>query len=138
MCGVVLDRADRDYCDGCLREYRAESAAAFAHTGPAALAAMRASGRDPAHGGEAGLMRGTRNAAHVRENAAWEATTDGRPDPEEFRERLLPAIQRVPLSAIMEATGLSLRYCSVIRRGLQTPHPRHWDALARLGQDRGA
>jgi hypothetical protein len=28
-----------------------------------------------------------------------------------------------------EATGLSLRYVSLIRRGERTPHPRHWEAL---------
>lgn len=38
----------------------------------------------------------------------------------------------------MEATALSLRYCSLIRRGLQVPHPRHWGALAQLGHESGA
>lgn len=38
-------------------------------------------------------------------------------------------LQGVPLSAMMRATGLSLRYCSLIRRGLAVPHPRHWAAL---------
>jgi hypothetical protein len=27
------------------------------------------------------------------------------------------------------ATGLSLRYVSLIRRGERTPHPRHWQAF---------
>jgi hypothetical protein len=26
----------------------------------------------------------------------------------------------------MQATGLSLRYCWLIRRGERIPHPRHW------------
>jgi hypothetical protein len=99
---------------------------------------MREEGNDPAHGGEAGLMRCKRNAAHVRENAAWEAASGENADPAEFRERVLPAIQVVSLSAIMEATGLSLRSCSLIRRGMQTPHPRHWDALAQVGHESGA
>jgi len=30
---------------------------------------------------------------------------------------------------MVAATGLSVDYCSKIRRGLKTPHPRHWEAL---------
>jgi hypothetical protein len=29
---------------------------------------------------------------------------------------------------MMQATGLSLRYCSLIRRGY-VPHPMHWESL---------
>jgi hypothetical protein len=42
---------------------------------------------------------------------------------------ILPFIQEVPLSHLQQATGLSLRYVSLIRRGERTPHPRHWRAL---------
>jgi CHAT domain-containing protein len=35
-------------------------------------------------------------------------------------------IQDVPLSRLQKATGLSLRYVSLIRRSERTPHPRHW------------
>lgn len=45
----------------------------------------------------------------------------------------LPPIQRVPLSQLQRATGLSLRYVSLIRRGERTPHPRHWQALIGAG-----
>jgi hypothetical protein len=38
----------------------------------------------------------------------------------------------VPLSHIMKATGFSRRYASLARRGLYTPHPVHYDALADL------
>jgi hypothetical protein len=40
-------------------------------------------------------------------------------------------IQSVPLSRLQHATGLSLRYVSLIRRGERTPHPRHWRRCAR-------
>jgi len=36
------------------------------------------------------------------------------------------------LSRIMKATGFSRRYASMARRGLFTPHPVHYDALATL------
>ena len=46
-----------------------------------------------------------------------------------FRRDILPLNQNVPLSRLQRATGLSLRYASLIRRGERTPHPRHWAAF---------
>jgi hypothetical protein len=44
----------------------------------------------------------------------------------------------ISLSRLLRATGLSLRYVSLIRRGERTPHPRHWQAFmgAALGEAR--
>ncbi len=108
----------------------------FASAGPGALARRRTEGIDPAHGGEAGRAKGRRNAAHAVANAAWEAEHGSDWDPEEYRQDNLPGLQDVPLSMMMEATGLSLRYCSLMRRGEEVPHPRHWEALADLGETR--
>jgi hypothetical protein len=44
---------------------------------------------------------------------------------------ILPLIRDIPLSRLQRATGLSLRYVSLIRRGERTPHPRHWQSLLR-------
>ena len=30
---------------------------------------------------------------------------------------------------LAKATGLSISYCALIRRGERVPHPRHWRAL---------
>ena len=46
-----------------------------------------------------------------------------------FQRDILPLIQEIPLSRLQRATGLSLRYVSLIRRGERTPHPRHWQAF---------
>jgi hypothetical protein len=46
-----------------------------------------------------------------------------------FQRDILPLIQDVPLSQLQRATGLSLRYVSLIRRGERTPHPQHWSAF---------
>lgn len=46
-----------------------------------------------------------------------------------FAEEVLPMLLEVSLDAMAQATGLSKGYCSFIRRGIKTPHPRHWDAL---------
>jgi hypothetical protein len=50
-----------------------------------------------------------------------------------FQRDILPLIEHVPLRRLQEATGLSLRYVSLIRRGERTPHPRHWQALPAVG-----
>jgi hypothetical protein len=46
-----------------------------------------------------------------------------------FQRDILPLIQDVPLSRLQRATGLSLRYASLIRRGERTPRPRQWQGL---------
>ena len=50
-----------------------------------------------------------------------------------FKRDILPRLQDVPLSRIMKVTGFSRRYASLVRRGLCTPHPAHYDSLGKLG-----
>lgn len=137
LCGVVLDRRDRDYCDDCLPDRRSEQAAAFAQAGPAVLAVLRADSIDPAHGGAAGRKRGERNAAHVAAVERWRrehgaAERDVTANPHAFACDILPGLQSVPLRVMADATGLSESYCSFVRRGQKVPHRRHWTTLARL------
>jgi hypothetical protein len=98
------------------------------------LAAARAEGRDPAHGGEAAAKRGATNARQLRESFEWDQQNE-RPDPAVFKTEILPGIQAIPLRQMTKATGLSEPYCSLIRRGQRTPHPRHWEALRTLARD---
>lgn len=51
---------------------------------------------------------------------------------QQLREVVLPALGVVSLTDMQRATGLSNSSCSRIKRGLMTPHPRHWGALAEL------
>lgn len=132
-CGVILGDSARRYCDECLPDIRLEhDTNTFAVAGPTKLAALRAAGTDPAHGGKAGKARGQRNAAHVAAAVRWEHEQSDTPAPETFARDILPALQSVPVRAIAEATGLTKGYCSFVRRGLKVPHRRHWEALARL------
>jgi len=132
-CGTILDDPRRRYCDACLPAIREEQLPGFAASGIATLAARRAAGDDPAHGGDASTQRGSRNAAHHHANAAWEEIgTDSVSDPEAFTRDILPCLQATPLKAMAEATGLSQGYCSFIRRGIRVPHRRHWHTLATL------
>ncbi len=43
-------------------------------------------------------------------------------------------LRDVPLPALVKATGLSKAHCSLIKRGLRVPHPRHWEALEALAE----
>ncbi|MGO8947064.1 MAG: CRISPR-associated endonuclease Cas1 [Ktedonobacterales bacterium] len=131
-CGAELSRANSTYCEACLIERREEYVPAFLAAGPEVLAELRAVGQDPAHGGEAAAKR----AAHIRSRTAalaeWKANHDrgAVQEPElDFRRDILPDIREVSLTTLMQATGLSLRYCWLIKTGQKTPHPRHWQAL---------
>jgi hypothetical protein len=66
------------------------------------------------------------------ENAEWERLHTSQDLQLDFLQDIQPALQCSPLSKIMDATGLSLRYSSLIRRGLKIPHRRHWAKLAQL------
>lgn len=101
---------------------------------------MRASGIDPSQTGEAAEKRRTSMKQRRREEAEWDAE---HPDMEGERaayvREILPTLQQLSLSTIASATGLSQQYCSLIRRGLRVPHPRHWQTLAHIrGEDRGS
>lgn len=120
-------------CDGCLPERRREQCETFATSGPAALAKLRSEGNDPSHGGDVGKKRGKSNAKRAAERAGWEAKHgDGAAERERFSSEILPRLAGAPLSRIVESTGLSPRYASLIRRGLYTTHPLRYDVLREL------
>ena len=129
-CGGPLPNAKRQFCDDCLPDEEQEKLSLFEQAGPAALAQLRAEGRDPTVTADARHKLGLANSRRQLDAARWNAEHD-QPDNEMFRKEILPGLQDVPLSRIMEATGLSLRYCSQIRQGY-VPHPRHWGRLRHL------
>jgi CRISPR-associated endonuclease Cas1 len=53
-------------------------------------------------------------------------------DPEKFRQSILPGLQGVTLSKIMQACDVSKSTASVIRSGKLVPAERHWSRLAAL------
>lgn len=145
-CGVVLEPgARRRYCDECMPRRRAVlgtgegwealeiTRSAFAAAGGrAALAKMRADGRDPAHGREAAERRGRTIAAQLAAVTAWDQEHGNIDDGTDFARDVLPGLRHVPLQVMASATGLSRGYCSFIRRGLKVPHRRHWASLEKL------
>jgi CRISPR-associated endonuclease Cas1 len=130
-CGGPLPNSGRSVCDDCLPERRQENAAALAESGPAALARMRAEGRDPMDRPEARRKVGAANAKRKREAAEWERTNE-KPDPEVFTREILPLLENVPLTQMERATGLSKRSCSRIKHGW-VPHAMHWARLLSAG-----
>ncbi len=133
-CGAeVGDYRDR-HCFQCFKLLRVDAAPRLRGAGPAALARMRAEGRDPTHGGETRRKRAAKAALRHREHAGWRRTREQiARDREQFVEVILPKLRDVPLPALVNATGLSKAHCSMIKRGLRVPHPKHWVLLTGNG-----
>lgn len=51
---------------------------------------------------------------------------------EVYVKRVQPALASVAKSQVRSALGVSEPYSSDIRAGERVPHPRHWEALAKL------
>jgi CRISPR-associated protein Cas1 len=129
-CGEEVPRRDRVYCDDCLPHYQREQyATAFHGSGLRAIERVRTDGDDPTHGAEAAAARASTNIERKREAREWDERYGKLTDLSAFQREILPLIQSVPLSRLQQATGLSLRYVSLIRRSERTPHPRHWEAF---------
>lgn len=79
----------RTTCSTCLPEARSAGRASFQRAGPAAIARLRAAGRDPTHGGSAAARRGATQTARLREQLAWQGPPA---DPAAFAADVLPAI----------------------------------------------
>lgn len=131
-CGTILERRGRIYCDDCLPKYRDEHASSFSDAGRKRMAELRATGRDPSKGGEVGRRRGAKNSQHMKEQKIWESEHGPKADPEVFTREILPKLQDISLAKMAQATCLSQQYCSLVRRGLKAPHPRHWDGFKKL------
>lgn len=122
---------NRTQCDECLPSTQAEHLESMVSAAHDRLRKMRESGEDPAHGGTPAQKRGAANRDHQLAVHEWN-TTHGSVDRELFAQEILPMLQDVSLDVMARATGLSKGYCSFIRRGIKTPHPRHWDVLTRI------
>ena len=131
-CGAPLPNRQRRFCDDCLPDEQRQLTMGFSAAGVAALAKMRAEGREPMDGHQARRKLSEANVQRHREAREWDRTHE-KPDPEVFRREILPLLQDVPLSQMKAATGLSVTMCARIRRGY-APHPRHWARLRAEGE----
>jgi CRISPR-associated protein Cas1 len=134
-CAGPLPRRGRVYCDDCLPHYQREQyQEAFHSSGLAVIEHRKTQGADPTHGATAAGRRAATNVIRKREVREWDEQHGKLVDLSAFERDILPLIQGVPLSRLQKATGLSLRYVSLIRRGERTPHPRHWQAFITAAQ----
>ncbi len=129
-CGEpVLDK-ERKHCDKCLPSRQEENTALLLSSGVEALKQARQNGCDPAHGGEAARKRGETQRQRIEKRKQYEKEHGNL---EEERARFLsniqPKIKNIPLPAIIKATGLSLRYASLIKNGKHVPHPVYYAKL---------
>ncbi len=117
-------------CDVCRSAFQEQSE--WLTAGRSRLAKLREQGKDPAHGGKAGRKRAAKISVENRKSAQWTRDNPDRPNPDVFGDEILPGLQQISLKEMRDATGLSLDYCSKIKRGIKTPHPRHWESLRTL------
>jgi hypothetical protein len=90
-------------------------------------------GRIVAHSPEASARRietkrrhdAARRSWQPSDNPAWlnEAT---------YRKRIAPCLVEITVRAISSTLAVSEPYAADIRTGKRQPHPRHWQALAKL------
>jgi hypothetical protein len=102
-CGIALTDRRRRYCDACRTRRFVERGAEARRSAGTVLAQLRAEQRDPAHGGKAAKIRGAKNAAHQQAEREWRGD---RPDPEVFREEILPGLRLLTISELVVAGAL--------------------------------
>jgi len=89
-------------------------------------------GRLAARRPEARAKHVTSRRRHAQACSAWDASTQPAwLNSEVFAQQVQPLLAEIPTSAIRSRIGISRWYASRIRQGYR-PHPRHWQALAKL------
>jgi hypothetical protein len=149
MCGAELGRSTRKYCDVCLPVHTASKLSeARAHQ-----LTLRETGKDKRSSPE---NKATRSAATRRQNAInreWKAKHPEPPNPQAFRDEILPSLKGVSLSKLTAVSGLSRSACQKIRArqsrpasaALDTPEEHwvvpdrdHWYARRNLAKNRAS
>jgi CRISPR-associated endonuclease Cas1 len=90
-------------------------------------------GRIAAQQPEVLVRLGERQRSHRKAELDWKS--EDKPtwlDEKAYRDQVHPKLANISVSTIAMALGVSIPYASGIRVGRNTPHPRHWLALARL------
>lgn len=71
---MILERQERDNCDGCMPEEVRTSAMAFCEAGRAKLEALRETGEDPVHSVHANRRRGETISRRQQEFREWDTS----------------------------------------------------------------
>lgn len=117
--GARLTVRKRLFCEQCLPDRRQEmqgaSGKAFQAAGPAKIAELRTSAKDPTQTGEAQARRRATASAQRQAILAWR--DDGSLDRVDFKRDILPKLQSLSVRAIAEAMGSSISHASKVRSG---------------------
>ncbi|MDQ3690973.1 MAG: CRISPR-associated endonuclease Cas1 [Chloroflexota bacterium] len=89
-------------------------------------------GGHPALTAKANEGRRTTRRAQRAAELEWEDSHPEPVDTNHYAVAILPNLRQLSAQAIARATGLSVSYCSEIKRGQRTPHPRWWETLGNL------
>jgi hypothetical protein len=108
QCGAEVLSPTRQYCDRCIESPTRDDTA---------------------------LRKAVASVRTQEALAEWRRRSQGGEDPAVFRREVLTLIQKVPISRLIEVSGLSEAYCYRIRRGEVVPHARHWPALHGLAEE---
>ena len=90
-------------------------------------------GRLAAHTAEAEASRSATQREHFRARRSWKPSDQPAwLNAEAYAKEIQPRLLGLTNSAIIEALGVTKYYAIQIRHGRRRPHPRHWQALAKL------
>jgi hypothetical protein len=129
-CGQPLADKRRLRCPDCHQIERRRLAHERAEITARRLAQLQTQVPRPA----SNVLRSATAAAQAAANAAWDADHPNEDvDRQQYRQEVLAAIQSIPIAMISSAVGVGHDAAWRIREGTLTPHRRHWDALAELG-----
>ncbi len=136
VCGLVLEDPERAICDECLPDFDAERGSKLATAGKATLAAMRASGADPAQSEGVRAKRAATSRATSLAARAWEREHGASPGGLSYEDDVLPRIRELTVPRLVGITGLSRYHCWKVRKGERRLHARHWAALLATANQR--
>jgi hypothetical protein len=128
--------SQQNVCAGCGKPIRRSSVHCpncSLKNSTASLIAGARLGRVIGHGPQAQARRKGSKRRHDLERQNWSPSDQPNWLTEDFyAKELKPRLKSATLSQIASAIGISIPYASDIRKGRRRPHPRHWQALARL------
>jgi hypothetical protein len=132
----VRDEKPTEFCsDECMFGFHNDAPTQAQHV-MAIMAAARATGNDPSHGGQAGLRRTetVRRVAFARR--AWETENAWTKEKDSqarqwFAVAVSPLLATRRISEIRHACNCSESYAATVREG-SIPHPMHYPKLAAL------
>jgi len=129
-CGAELPQRHRTLCDDCLPAHAQE----VARKAVEKQRLLRAAGEDARSHPETRRKHADYTRRQMAENTAWEREHGGRPSRDVFLREIAPQLRSVPSEELSRVTGLTVPFCTKMRKAELTPHPRHWDAIRKLLQ----